>query len=148
MEDKIKQDLKEAMLARQDLAVSTLRMLISELKNASIAKGIDSILTDSEVISVIQKEIKKRKEASAGFRQGGREEDAKDEELEGSVLERYLPSQLSDEELTKIIENTINSIGASGIADMGKVIGAVMGKVGQSAQGGRVSVLVKTRLSQ
>lgn len=149
MEDRIKQDLKEAMLARNELAVSTLRILISELRNATIAKGnANSTLSESEVISVIQKEIKKRKEGAAGFRQGGREENAQKEESEAYALEKYLPAQLTDEELTKIVEDTINNVGASSVADMGKVIGQVMAKVGQTADGGRVSQIVKENLSK
>ena len=142
--DKIQSDLKESQLARDEMKVSTLRLLLSEIKNAEIAKGGE--LLDSDIISVIQKEIKKRKEASLAFRQGGRDEQAQKEEAESRVLEAYLPLQLSDEALTKIVEDTITELGATSIQDMGKVIGAVMSKVAGQADGGKVSQLVKGRL--
>lgn len=145
MEEKIKDDLKKAMLSKDEVSVATLRLLVSEIRNVSIAKN--SPLTDQDIVSVVQKEVKKRKEGAAGFRQAGREELAQKEESEQQILENYLPAQLSNEELTKIIEATINILGASDIKDMGKVIGGVMGKVGQGAEGGRVSAIVKEKLT-
>lgn len=144
MVDELQQDLKQAQLARDEIKVSTLRLLLSEIRNAEIAKG--GKLSDSDLVSVVQREVKKRREAAAGFRSGQREEQAKKEELEAQVLQSYLPSQLSPEELTKIVERVINEIGATSIQDMGKVIGAVMGKVKGQADGGVVSALVKERL--
>lgn len=147
MESQIKDDLKAAQLSRNETAVSTLRILIAEIRNAAIAKeSIHTQLSDQEIISVVQKEVKKRKEAASGFRQGGREESAQKEEAEALILEKYLPAQVSDEELTKVIQEAITSSGASSIADMGKVIGMVMAKVGQGADGGRVSQMVKEML--
>lgn len=146
MEDKIKTDLKNAQLSKDEVKVSTLRLLLSEVKNQEIAKG--GVLTDEEIISIIQKEVKKRKEAAAGFRSGGREDSALREESELVVLQTYLPAQMNSEELTKIVEAVINEMGATGVADMGKVIGAVMAKVKGQADGGTVSSLVKERLSK
>lgn len=145
MEEKIKNDLKNAQLNKDETAVSTLRLLLSEINNLRIQKGGE--LTDQDLISVVQKEVKKRKEAAAGFRQGSREDSALKEEAEAKVLEGYLPEQISDEELTKIIAESINNLGASSMQDMGRVIGQVLGKVGQSADGSRVSSLVKEKLS-
>jgi uncharacterized protein YqeY len=145
MLDQIKQDLKTAMLSKDQVSTNTLRMLVSEINNASISKGSD--LTDQDIIGVVQKELKKRKEAAIGFRQGGREESAVAEETEAAVLEKYLPAQMSDEELQKLIEETITSTGAASMADMGKVIGIVMGKAGQSAAGDRVSAMIKAKLA-
>ena len=145
MEDQIKQDLKQAQLNRDELKVSTLRMLSSELTNLKIQKGVES-LEDADIISVVQKEVKKRKEASEGFRKGNREEQAQKEESEAKVLEGYLPTQLSDEELTKIIETSINELDATSISDMGKVISNVMSQVQGQAEGARVSGLVKEKL--
>ena len=146
MLDKIQSDLKQAQLSRDEIKVSTLRLLISEIKNAEIAKGNN--LEDQDIISVIQKEAKKRKEAIVAFRAGGREESAVKEESELKVLENYLPAQISTEELTKIVEESINEQGATSIQDMGKVIGAVMGKVAGRADGGTVSALVKEKLAK
>ena len=146
MVDKISADLKNAQLARDEVKTSTLRLLLSEIKNAEIEKG--GVLGDEEIVSIVQKEIKKRKEAALGFRSGAREEQAQKEDSEAAILQAYLPSQLSTEELTKIIEESINELGANSVADMGKVIGVVMGKVKGQAEGGVVSGLVKERLSR
>ena len=145
MASNFREDLKNAILSHDEVKVSTLRLLISEIKNLEIAKGQPLIVAD--IVSVIQKEAKKRKEAAAGFRSGGREEQAKREVAELAILEAYLPAQISNEELTKIVEDTITEVGAKSIADMGKVMGVVMGKVSGQADGGTVSALVKQKLS-
>ncbi len=145
MVDKIQVDLKQAQFSRDEVKVSTLRLLLSEIKNAEIAKG--ESLGDPDIVSIVQKEVKKRKEAAIGFRFGGREEQAKKEEAESLILEGYLPAQLQLEELTKIVESSITELGANSIQDMGKVIGAVMAKVKGQADGGVVSALVKEKLS-
>lgn len=143
---KIRKDLKEALLARDEIKVSTLRLLLSEIKNAEISKGEELKL--EEIISIIQREVKKRKEAAEGFRSGNREDSAKKEEAESKVLEDYLPAQLSNEELTKIVEEAINEVGANSMQDMGKVMGVVMGKVASRSDGGTVSQFVKERLTK
>lgn len=143
--DQILKDLKQSQLNKDEIKTSTLRLLLSEVKNAQIAKGGD--LTDEEIIVIAQKEVKKRKEAAVGFRQGGRESGAQKEEAELKILEGYLPAALSNEELTKLVQDTINESGAKTIADMGKVMGVVMGKVKGQADGGVVSALVKEKLS-
>lgn len=145
MEEKIRQDLKTAMIAKDETTVSTLRLLISELTYAKVGK--EGGLSDDAVISVIQKEVKKRKESIESYEKGGRPELAEKEQAELEILQKYLPEQISNEELTKIIEDAITKTGASTMADMGKVIGMVMGQVGASAEGARVSGLVKGRLS-
>lgn len=143
--DEIKKDLKQAQMDRDEIKVSTLRLLLSEIHNSQIQKGED--LTEEEIIQVIQREVKKRKEAIAGFRSGGREDQAQKEEKEAQVLKSYLPAQVSNEELTKLIEDAINNIGAKNLSEMGKVMAEVMGKVKGQADGGRVSQLVKEKLS-
>lgn len=143
--DQIQQDLKNAQLARDETKVATLRLLLSEAKNAEIAKGGE--LSDQDLISLVQKEVKKRKEAAAAFRSGGREESARKEEAEAKVLEGYLPQQLTSKELTKIVEKSITELEAKGLQDMGKVMGVIMGKVKGQADGGQVSTLVKEKLS-
>lgn len=146
--NQIQEDLKQAQLQKDEVKVNTLRMLLSELHYAQIQKqeGKREALPDEEVVQVVQKEIKKRKEAASGFRQGGREDAALKEEMEAQVLSSYLPEQLSDDQLQKIIEDTINDVGAKTISDMGKVIGVVMGKVKGQAEGTRVSAAVKEKL--
>ncbi len=144
MEQKVKDDLKAAQLARDEIKVSTLRLLLSEIQNARISKGSD--LEDQDIISVVQREVKKRKEAAEAFRSGGREEQSQKEESEMKILQDYLPAQMSNEELTKLVEDSITELGATQPSDMGKVIGAVMGKVGQRADGATVSQIVKEKL--
>jgi uncharacterized protein YqeY len=146
MEVKIKEDLKQAQLLRNENSISTLRLLISEINNLKIQKGEDT-LSDNDVVSVIQKELKKRREASSEFRKGNREELAQKEEAEAAVLEQYLPDQLSDEELTKFVEDSINEVGAKELKDMGRVIGVVMSKTAGKADGSRISALVKEKLT-
>jgi uncharacterized protein len=145
METRLREDLKKAQLMTNELEVATIRLVLSEMRNAQITKG--EALSEEEIIGVIQKELKKRRESVLAYRQGNREELAEREEAEAAVLEKYLPEQLSKEELTKIVEETISEVGAKTIQDMGKVIGAVRGKVGQKAEGATISMLVKENLS-
>jgi uncharacterized protein YqeY len=145
MENQLREDLKEAQLMENELVVATLRLLLSEIRNAQIAKGQE--LSDDEIVSVLQKELKKRREAAEAFKAGNRIEMAEREEAEAAVLQKYLPAQMSDEELTKIVEEVIKEVGATEIKDMGRVIGAVRGKVGSSADGSKISQIVKEKLS-
>lgn len=156
LEYTLKDDLKKAQLEKDEVKTETLRLLLSEIHNSEILlrqssgqeKGPPAGgLSDEDVISVIQREVKKRKEAIVGFRSGGREDQAQKEEAELKVLESYLPAQLEEWELTEIIQGVINELGAASLQDMGKVIGVVMGRVGGKADGGRVSGIVKQRLS-
>lgn len=144
MVDKIQEDLKKAQLARDEVKVSTLRLLLSEIKNAEIAQGRQ--LSDENLIAVVSREAKKRKEAAEGFRKGEREQSAQKEEAELKILESYLPAQLSTEELTKLVQDSITEVGAQNLQDMGKVMGAVMGKVAGRADGGAVSRIAKEKL--
>ncbi|MBU1031915.1 GatB/YqeY domain-containing protein [Patescibacteria group bacterium] len=143
--DQIQSDLKNAQLARDEMRISTLRLLLSEIHNTQIQKGTD--LSDQDVTAVLQREAKKRREAAVGFRSGGREESAQKEEAELKVLQIYLPAEMDSEELTKIVESTITEMGATSMADMGKVMSAVMGKVAGRADGTQVSTIVKEKLS-
>ena len=149
MVDKLQNDLKAAQRARDEIKVSTLRLLLSEIKNAQIAKNED--LPEEDLISVLQREAKKRKEAVLSFRAGGREQSAQKEETELAILQNYLPEALSEalsnEELTKLVEDNINELEANSLQDMGKVIGAVMAKAAGRADGAAVSALVKQKLS-
>lgn len=146
MEQKLREDLKSAMISKDEVKVSTLRLLLSELTYAKVAKKVET-LSDEDIISVIQKAVKQRKESITSYKAGDREDLAVKEEAELAILETYLPEQISDEELTKIVDESITKSGASSMGDMGKVIGMVMGQVGQKVEGARVSSLVKERLS-
>lgn len=144
--DRLQEDLKNAQLARDEVKVSTLRLLLSEIKNAQIDKGGE--ISDEDIVSLVQREVKKRAEAVVSFRAGKREDLATKEETEERILLEYLPDQLTNEELTKIVSDTINEVRANSIKDLGKVIGAVMGKVKGRADGKVVSNLVKEKLSK
>ena len=146
MELKLKEDLKQAMLDRDEMRVGVLRMLLSELKYSQIQKG-DAFKDAEDILVVIQKAVKQRKESIDSFRKGGREDLVVKEEAELEVLQTYLPEQMGDEELTKVVAEAITNAGAATMADMGKVISMVMGQVGSKAEGARVSALVKERLS-
>lgn len=145
LKDTIQQDLTAAMLAHDESKVSALRMLISEIRYAG--NGRDADISDEAVLTVIQKEIKKRKESAQSYRQGGREDLASKEESEIKVYEAYLPEQISDEELTKLVDESINELGAQTMQDMGRVMGAVRQKVGSGADPSRISEIVKAKLS-
>lgn len=147
LEEKILNDYKEAMKAQDKIKSSTLSFLRAELMNTAFAKK-KKALDDDEVITVIKKQIKQHQDSIDQFTKGNRPELAAKEEAESKVLKSYLPPQLSDEEIKKIIEEAVTSLGASGMKDMGKVMKEVSAKVGQSADGKLVSDLVRARLSQ
>lgn len=142
--EKITQDLNEALKAKSETTVSTLRFLIAQVHNARIAKGEE--LSDEEILVEIAKDAKRHRESIEAFQKGGREDLVSREKAQLEVLERYLPQQLSSEELLKMVEEAIFEIGASGPGDMGRVMSAVMGKVKGQADGARVSELVKQKL--
>ncbi len=143
--DQLQNDLKQAQLSRNEAKVSTLRLLLSEVKNTEIEKGS---LSDEDVSLVIQKEAKKRRESIESFKKGGREDLVQKEEIELDFLQVYLPAQLTTEELTKLVGESITELGASSIADMGQVMSLVMGKASGRADGSTVSRLVKEKLSK
>lgn len=144
--DKLQADLKQSQLDRDELKTSTLRLLLSEAHNNQIQKG--ARLEDQDIISLVQREIKKRHEAAEAYKNAGRVEQTKAEESEAKILEGYLPQQLSDDQLQNLVKATITELGATSMVDMGKVMAALMGKVGQSAEPARVSTLVKEELSK
>jgi hypothetical protein len=142
--EKIKTDLKEAFRAKEELRVSTLRLLLSEIHNRQIEKQAE--LSDEDVVGVIRRGIKQRQEAIEAYQKGKREDLVKKEQTELSILSKYLPQQIPPKELEKIVKETISEVGASGPGDFGKVMGAVMGKVKGKAEGGVVAEVVKKLL--
>lgn len=141
----LNQDLVSAQKSRDEIAVSTIRMVISSINNAKIAKGGD--LSEDEVLSEIAKDVKRHKESIEAYKSAGRDDLVGREVLELEVLQGYLPQQLSDEDLSKIVDEAITAVSASGIADMGKVIKAVMTSVGARADGAKVAGIVKSKLA-
>jgi uncharacterized protein len=147
LKTRIDQDLKTALLAGDKVLATTLRGLKSTILYAEVAKGARSDgLPDDEIITLLGKEAKKRQESADLYKQGGSAEKAQAELDEKVVIERYLPAQLSDEELAAIIDEAVTTSGATGAQGMGQVIGVVKQKVGATADGGRIAGLVKKRL--
>jgi len=143
--DKISQELVDAQKSRDSVTVSTLRLLLADVKNAQIAKGGE--LTEEEVINQIKKGAKKRKESIEAYNKAKRSDLAASETQELSVLQKYLPQQMEEGEISEIIKEVISESGASGPRDIGKVIGQVMAKVSGRAEGSIVSEIVKEKLS-
>ena len=147
LEQKIEQDLKAALLARDSQTVSTLRGLKSALLNLKVATGKrESGLGADEVIAVLSKQSKQRQESADLYLQGGDQARADAELAEKKIIDEYLPAQLSEEELLPIVEKAITDSGAAGPADMGKVIGAVRGQTAGQADGALIARLVKEKL--
>ena len=142
---KIQKDLTDALKQKDEVKTSTLRLVISEVGNARIAKGGD--LADEEIIEVISKEAKKRRESIVAFKSGNRSDLAQKEEKELAILKTYLPEAISQEELAKIIEGAIDEVGAKDMKDLGKVMSAVISKVKGRAEGSTVATIVKSKLS-
>lgn len=150
--DQLKADLTTAMKARDQVATSTLRMLIAAVRNAEVAGDQARSLDDDEVIGVLQSEAKKRSEAAEVYAEAGRTQSAEDELAELAIIDRYLPAKMSDEELTAIVDEEIARIGSesdqpSGPKLMGPVIAAVRARVGAAADGGTISGIVKRQLT-
>lgn len=145
--DQIQSDLKTAMKARDTQAVAALRMVLARIKETRVSAGHGDEVTDEEVQTLIGREAKRRTEAAQAFSDAGRDELAAKEEAELAILQRYLPQQMSDDELTAVIDETIAATGASSAGDFGKVMGAVMPKVKGRADGARVNALVRERLA-
>lgn len=146
---KVENDLRMAVKGRDKAVVSALRVLLAEIRNEEIAlRGSQNgELKDEQVVTIIQKEIKKRKEAIQLYRQGKRPELADKEEKEIQILSKYLPQPFSTEELDQIVGETIKETRVKSLADFGKVMGAVMAKVRGKADGSQVAVMVKKALS-
>jgi uncharacterized protein len=149
LHDQIEADLRTAMKARDKARTSALRMVIAALKNRATADGLSpqGRLDDEVVEKVLATEVKRRREAAAAFEAGGRDESAASELAEAEIYEAYLPEQLSDEELTSIVDEAIAETGAESPKEMGQVMKAAMAKVEGRADGSRVSALVKARLT-
>ncbi|MDD5617963.1 MAG: GatB/YqeY domain-containing protein [Candidatus Omnitrophica bacterium] len=147
LEDKIMQDFKESMKAKDALKVSTLSFLRSQLKNVAIDKKKDK-LDDNDVIAVIKKQIKQRQDSIDNFKQGNRLDLADKEQNELNILKLYLPQELSREELEKIIDEAVSATGANNMKDMGKLMKEVSSKTAGRADNKLLSELVRAKLSK
>jgi len=140
----IEQQAKDALKAGDQLKLSTLRFLLAALQNEEIAKKRE--LSDEEVVALVQRQVKQHRESIEAFSKGGRSDLASKEEEELKILNTFVPQQLSDDELGKIVQEVINSFTESDQKNFGKVMGAVMAKVKGKADGGKVSKIVKETL--
>jgi len=148
IKESLRADLTEAIRARNAITSSTIRMVLTAITNEEVAGKAARQLSEDEVIVVLSREAKKRREAAEAFAGVGQAEKAALEKSEGEVIARYLPAQLSSAELEAIIADAITATGAVGPADMGKVMGAIKPKIAGKADGALVSSLVKESLNK
>ena len=148
LRDDINKALTEAMKAKDERKVSTLRMVNSSVKNADIEArgGGKQPLGDAEVLSLMQKMIKQRQESVELYKKGNRADLVKQEEEEIAIISGYLPKQMSEAEMASAIDAAIKETGAAGMKDMGKVIGALRGKYAGQMDMGKASAAVKAKL--
>jgi uncharacterized protein YqeY len=145
LEQQLMEDMNLAMKSGKKTEVDTIRMLRAQIKSAAIDKK--DKLSEDDLAQILQKEVKKRREAIELFRKGNREDLVKKEEAEIEIISKYLPEQLSDSDLNKIISSTIESLQVSGEKDIGRVMGAVMPQVRGKADGKIVQQKVKDYLA-
>lgn len=143
----LQSDLHDAIRSKDKVRSGTLRMTLTAITNAEVAGDEAKELSDDEVLKVIAKEAKKRKEASTAYTDAGRPELAATEDAELAVLETYLPQQLDDAELERIVRSAVEATGASGMAQMGQVMKVAQGEIAGRADGGRVAAIVKQVLA-
>jgi hypothetical protein len=150
LQQQISQDFLTAYKAKRELEVSTLRMLKAALTNKLIEKKMakEEILPDEEAIAVIKSEVKKRKDSAESYESGGRTDLADKEKSEISILEKYLPQQLSEDKVRELVTAVISEMGAIGSSDFGKAMGVVMAKSQGMADGQIVSKILKEELGK
>lgn len=142
--------LKQSLHAKDEIAVSTLRLIIAAMKDRDIAarsKGNWEGITDDEILAMLQSMIKQRNESIKMYEAGGRQELADREASEIRIIETFLPAQLSEDEVKAAIESAVTEVSATGIKDMGKVIGALKAQYTGQMDFSKVSQMVKTRLA-
>lgn len=147
LKDRLQADLTVAMKARDELTTATLRMVLTAVGTEQVAGKAARELSDDEVLKVLGREAKKRREAATAFADGGRPDRAERELAEERVLTAYLPAQLSDDELAGLVRDAVQETGASGPQGMGTVMKAVGPKVAGRAEGGRVAAAVRAALT-
>ncbi|OGH03121.1 MAG: hypothetical protein A2798_01685 [Candidatus Levybacteria bacterium RIFCSPHIGHO2_01_FULL_37_17] len=146
--DELQGKLKESMLAKDELKTSVLRMLLSAINYYEIQKGgAGYSATEEDVLSVIQSQAKQRRDSITEYEKAQRQDLADKEKKELEILQEYLPEQMGEEEIQKVVEQIINEVGASAMQDMGKVMGALNAKLKGKADMGLVSKLVSEKLT-
>jgi uncharacterized protein YqeY len=143
--DRLEDELKQAMVSRDEERRNALRLILSSLRSAE--KELQRPLHEDEELQVLQRERKRRHEAAEGFRKAGRDEQAEAEERELAVLEEFMPEPLSEDELEEIVDDAIAEVGATSMRDFGRVMADVMPQVSGRADGSAVSQLVREKLA-
>jgi uncharacterized protein len=144
---RLEQDLRTAMKARDELVTSTLRMALAAVRIAEVAGAAARELSDDEVLAVLTKEAKKRREAATAYASANRDDLATKERSEEDILATYLPSQFTDEELRALVATTVDAGGFTGMSSMGPAMKAAQAAVAGRADGGRVAAEVRRQLS-
>jgi len=147
LKERLQGDLTEAIRSRDALRSGTIRMVLTAITNEEVSGKSARVLADAEIITVLSREAKKRREAADAFKDAGHADRSERETSEGRVITEYLPEQLSEDEVKKIIADAITETSASGPAGMGLVMKAIQPKVAGKADGGVVSGLVKAALT-
>jgi uncharacterized protein len=147
LKERLRTDLSAALRARDQLRLRTLRSALTAITNEEVSGKVARELSDDEVLKVLTREARKRREAADAFGSAGREDQAAAERAEGEVLASYLPAQLSDDELGALVAEVIAQTGATGMSSMGPVMKAVTPRVAGRAEGGRVAAEVRKRLA-
>lgn len=146
LKDRLNDDLHSAMKGRDELTTSTLRMALTAVRNAETAGEAARTLSDDEVLAVLTKEAKKRREAATAFAGAGRTDQAAKENAEGEILDRYLPAQLTDAEIAELVAGALQAGGFTGKGQMGPAMKAAQAAVAGRAEGGRVAAEVRKQL--
>jgi uncharacterized protein YqeY len=147
LKERLRADLTSAMRARDQVRMRTLRLALTSITNEEVAGSSARDLSDDEVVRVLTREARKRREAAEAFSAAGRSDQAAAERAEGEVLAGYLPAQLTDDELAALVDTAIAETGASGVSGLGQVMKAVTPRVAGRADGARVAAEVRRRLS-
>ena len=147
LKETLKSDLTEAIRSSNKVVSGTIRMVLTAITNEEVSGKEARVLTEDEIITVLSREAKKRREAADEFAKANRPDKSAEEKAEGEVIARYLPAQLTEEDVKKLITAAIAATGAAGPGDMGKVMGAIKGQIAGKADGSLVSSLVKAALA-
>jgi hypothetical protein len=147
LKERLRTDLSAAMRTRDQVRMRTLRMALTAITNEEVAGASSRELSDDDVVKVLTREAKKRREAADAFGSAGRSEQAAAERAEGEVLAEYLPAQLDDEELGRMVTEVIAETGAAGVPAMGQVMKAITPRVAGRADGARVAAEVRRQLA-
>ena len=146
LKEKIKNDLKDAMKSGDSVVRGVLRLLSSDIKNEEIS--LKKELADDDVLKILKKDIKRHKESIEQYKTGGRKDLAEQEEKELEILEKYMPEQMGEAEIRKIVSNVIEKLGTVSVSDFGKVMGMAMKEIGSGVDGNLVGKIVKEELGK